>query len=131
MGDDGAEMEAFLSTKPRADDARALAAMMAEASGEPAALWPGGIVGFGRYRYRYDSGREGEAPRIGFAPRKAALTLYLTGGEPMREELLARLGRHTAGKGCVYLKALGDVDAGALAELLAASLADNRARHPD
>lgn len=127
----GAAVGAFLDSAPRGADARTLATIMAEISGEPAELWPGAIVGFGRYRYTYESGRSGESCRIGFSPRKAALTLYLASGEtPLREDLLASLGRHTAGKGCVYLKALADVDGDALRMLIATSLADNRARYP-
>ena len=91
-------------------------------------MW-GSIVGFGGYHYRYDSGREGDAPRVGFAARKAALTLYL--GEPLPVDLLDRLGKHTTGKGCVYLKRLGDADAGMLEALIAAAHAANRARYPD
>ena len=123
-------VDAFLATAPRGANARELAGLMAEVSGEPASL-NGAIVGFGRYRYRYDSGRTGEGSRIGFSPRKAALVLYLGAGELLRADLLARLGKHTSGKGCVYIKALADVDTGVLRELIAASLADNRARHPD
>jgi hypothetical protein len=129
-----ASVEAFLDTVPdeqRRTDARTVAALMAKVSGQPAAMWGPAIVGFGKYRYKYDSGRVGEMCRIGFSPRKAALTLYLASGYPMREALLARLGKHSTGKGCLYLKSLADVDMAVLEELIAGSLADNRARYPE
>ena len=120
----------FLDAAPRSVDAKALATLMAEVSGEPATMWGPAIVGFGRYRYTYESGRSGEMCRIGFSPRKAARTLYLASDTPERPDLLAKLGRHTTGKACVYIKALADVDMAVLRELIAASLADNRRRWP-
>ena len=83
---------------------------MARLSGEPPRLWGPSIIGFGRYHYRYESGREGESFRVGFAPRKAALTLYLTNSEPVPGDLLAALGKHKTGQGCLYLKKLADAD---------------------
>lgn len=126
-----AAVATLLENAPRSADARTLARLMAQISGEPPVVWPGSIIGFGRYRYTYESGRSGESCRIGFAPRKAALTLYLASEGPLSADLLARLGKHTSGKGCLYLKALADVDADVLRDLLSASLADNRARYPD
>lgn len=118
--DDG--VEAFLATvqpSARREDARALAAMMARVTGEPPAL-SGSIIGFGRYRYRYASGREGEAFRASFAPRRTALVLYLgDGSEPERDRLVAALGPLKTGAGCLYVKRLADVDAGALERLVA------------
>lgn len=116
---------AFLERIPDPDrrrDADTLCAMLAELSGEPAAMWGSSIVGFGRYRYRYESGREGEMMRIGFSPRAKELVLYVTDGFPRYEELLARLGKHRTGKACLYIKRLDDVDRGALRELVTASL---------
>jgi len=111
-------------------DARALIALMSAASGEPPTAGGGDIIGFGSYHYRYDSGREGDAPRIGFAPRKGQIVLYLMDGFPQHEALLARLGKHKTGKSCLYIKRLGDVDAAVLAELIAASLAEVEHRYP-
>lgn len=111
-----ADIEAFLETveeRHRAD-ARRLVAMMGEWSGEPPALW-GSMIGFGRYHYRYPSGREGESFLIGFSPRRAEFSIYLS-CEPtqeqqeIREKLLAALGRHRMGKGCLYVKRLSDID---------------------
>jgi hypothetical protein len=126
----GAAVETFLEGAPHSADAKALTALMAEVSGEPATMWGASIVGFGRYRYTYDSGRSGEMCRIGFSPRKAALTLYLASDTPERPDLLAKLGKHSTGKACVYIKALADVDTAVLRELIAASLEDNRQRWP-
>jgi hypothetical protein len=118
----GEDVQAFLSTVPneaRREDARALCELLAGWTGEPPAMWGASIVGFGSYRYRYESGREGTAPLVGFAPRKANLVLYLVGGfEDRYSELLERLGPHTTGRGCLYLKRLDDVDLQVLRQLV-------------
>jgi hypothetical protein len=81
-------------------------------------MWGPTIVGFGRYHYKYESGREGDAPSVGFSPRKANLSLYgLTYG-PEAAELLGRLGKHKMGAGCLYVNKLDDVDGAVLAELI-------------
>ena len=129
----GADVTAYLDAVPpeaRREAARTLASLMQRVSGSQLAMWGPSIVGFGRYHYRYDSGREGDAPRTGFSARKAALTLYLTTGFAMREDLLARLGKHGQGKGCLYIKKLSDVDVAVLEELIASSLADMAERYP-
>ena len=129
-----ADVAAFIdAVEPdqRREDAKTLCALMRRVSGEPPVLWGPSIVGFGTYHYRYDSGREGEAPRTGFSPRKAALTLYITSGFAMRDDILARLGKHSHGKGCLYIKTLADVDMAVLEEFIAASLDDIAARYPD
>ena len=90
-------------------------------------MWGPSIVGFGNYRYRYESGREGTAALVGFSPRKANLVLYLVGGVTDRyPKLLERLGPHKAGKGCVYLKRLDDVDLEVLQELVERTLRVHR-----
>ena len=81
-------------------------------------MWGSSIVGFGTYHYRYASGQEGDWPAVGLSPRKAALTLYLGTGFAGAEDLLARLGPHTVGKSCLYLKRLSDVDEPVLRELV-------------
>ena len=85
-------------------------------------MWKG-IVGFGAYHYKYASGREGDAPAAGFAARKAATTVYILDGVDAHAELLDRLGPHTTGVGCVYVKRLDDVDVDALESLVARSYA--------
>jgi hypothetical protein len=104
----------------RARDARRLVDLMREATGEDPAL-RGTIVGFGEYHYRYDSGREGDAPAAGFSPRRQASTIYLLDGVAAHEDALARLGPHSTGVGCVYIKDLDAVDLAVLAEIVAAS----------
>jgi hypothetical protein len=105
----------------RREDARSLCRLMAGISGQPATLWGPSIIGFGQYRYRYDSGREGDTFRIGFSPRKSELVLYLTGATD-DAEFLARLGKHRTGKSCLYVKRLGDVDAAVLDRLIRRAL---------
>jgi hypothetical protein len=99
-------------------DCQALAALMARVTGEPAKMWGPAIVGFGVRHYRYDSGREGEICKVGFSPRKAAITLYVT---PYTTDspLVGRLGKITTGKGCIYVKRLADIDLGVLEEIVA------------
>ena len=94
----------------RRRDADTLLALMERATGEPARMWGASIIGFGEYHYRYESGREGDAPAAGFSPRKAASTVYLADGIGAHEQALAGLGPHTTGVGCLYLKNLDDVD---------------------
>jgi Domain of unknown function (DU1801) len=108
--------------RQRADSER-LIALMSKVTGEPATMWGPSIIGFGSYHYRYASGREGDAPLVGFSPRKTALTLYASAGEDGRAELLARLGPHKVGKSCVYVKRLSDVDEQVLADLVRAGVA--------
>lgn len=113
------DVDAFLASAPHAADAAALAQLMSRVTGQPPAMWGPSIVGFGRYRYRYDSGREGEMCRVGFAPRKADLVLYVGASRPEQAALLPQLGKHKTGKGCVYLKRLADVDQGVLERIVA------------
>ncbi|HEX8381743.1 MAG TPA: DUF1801 domain-containing protein [Sphingomonas sp.] len=121
---------AGVSPPERQADARALAALMARVTDMPPAAW-GTMIGFGRYHYRYESGREGEAMRIGFAPRKSELVVYVMGGFPGHEALLARLGKHRAGKSCLYVKRLADIDAGVLEELVGAAWWHMAELYPD
>ncbi|MGH6615149.1 DUF1801 domain-containing protein [Sphingomonas sp.] len=121
----GVSVDAFLAAaepEQRRSDARILRDLMTRISGEPAMMWGPSIIGFGRYRYRYDSGREGEMARIGFSPRKASLVLYIAGGFPRHDALMAQLGRFTTGKSCLYIKTLSDVDMGVLEALIVESL---------
>jgi hypothetical protein len=101
---------------------------MQRASGEKPKLWGPSIVGFGSYHYRYDSGREGDMPLISFSPRKAATVLYGMLEHSEAKALLAKLGRHTTGKGCLYIKKLADVDRTVLETLITNAVARYRAR---
>jgi len=129
----GVSAEDFIAAVPdpqRREDARTLAALMERLSGEKPCMWGPSIVGFGSYRYKYDSGREGEAPRLGFSPRAKELVVYITEGNERRGELLARLGKHRLGKCCLYIKKLADVDAGVLEELVTSDLAYMDEKYP-
>ena len=119
---DPAVEELIAKTTPavRQRDARTLLELMTRATGQPAHLW-GSIIGFGEYHYKYDSGREGDAPAAAFAPRKAAMSVYLNDGISRHEEALKRLGPHTHGVGCLYLKNLDDIDLRVLEEIVADS----------
>ena len=121
-----ASVEGFLAQVPdeqRRRDARRLCAMMQEITGEPPVMWGTGIIGFGTYHYRYASGRVGDSALAGFSPRSQHLAIYLVGGfETRYQPVLARLGPHKAGKGCLYLKRLDDVDQDALRELIEGSV---------
>ncbi len=114
----------------RRADATALVDMLSRVSGAPATMWGSSIIGFGRYHYRYDSGREGDMCRIGFSPRKAETVLYVMDGFPRYEALLARLGKHRTGKSCLYIKRLANIDQAVLEELAAASLDHMRSAYP-
>jgi hypothetical protein len=110
-------------------DAHTLIGLMQNATGEGPKMWGPSIVGFGSYHYKYESGREGDMPLVGFSPRKPATVLYGMRAAGDAEALLARLGKCTTGKGCVYIKKLADVDLGVLEELIVESVAGARARH--
>ena len=94
----------------RRADAQALCDLMTQETGQPPAMWGPAIVGFGSYSYRYPGGRQGTWPAVGFSPRKQNLTVYISTGFDGYGHLLERLGRHTTGKGCLYLPRLSEVD---------------------
>ena len=103
----------------RREDAHRLCAMMQEVTGEPPAMWGTSIIGFGSYHYRYASGHEGDSALASFSPRSQHLAIYLVGEfESRHQSVLARLGPHKTGKGCLYVKRLDDVDQDALRELI-------------
>lgn len=111
-------------------DCRILAELMAQVTGGEGVMWGSNIVGFGSYHYRYASGREGDFFEAGFSPRKRALTIYVMAGFAEYEDLLARLGKHSIGKSCLYVKRLADVDLDVLREMLIRSVAYIRAKYP-
>jgi len=114
----------------RRADARVLVKLMRDAVGEKPKMWGPSIIGFGSCHYRYDSGREGDMPLIAFSPRKTAMVLYNLIGCSDSRALLARLGKHTTGKGCLYIKKLSDVDRQVMEAMIVKSLAAVRARNP-
>src|SRR5262245_9916556 len=102
-------------------DCKTLVGLMQSATGAKARMWGTSIVGFGDYRYKYASGREGDWFVMGFSPRKSALTLYLMGGIHKHPDLLKKLGKHRTGMGCLYVRKLDDLDAGVLQKLIQAT----------
>ena len=110
----------------RRRDARAVLALMKDVTGETPRMWGDRIVGFGEYRYRYGSGREGQWFLTGFSPTKTGVTLYIMGGFAGMEGHLEKLGKHRTGKGCLYLKRLEQVDPAVLRRIVKESVAQLR-----
>lgn len=127
-----ASVEGFLATvEParRREEGRTLCALMQAVSGEAPVMWGPSIVGFGRYANVTANGKSADWPRMGFSPRKAALTLYLA-STPQTEALLARLGPHTTSTACLYIKRLDQADMGVLRDLCVASWDEMKRRYP-
>jgi hypothetical protein len=103
-------------------DCRTLVTMMQEITQEPPAMWGDSIVGFGSYHYKYASGHEGDMCIAGFSPRKQALTVYILPGFERYGDLMSKLGKHSTGKSCLYIKKLKDVDLDVLRELVRQSV---------
>ncbi|WP_171175937.1 DUF1801 domain-containing protein [Ruegeria sp. HKCCD8929] len=123
----GADVGAFIdSVEPanKAADARKLDALFREVTGFQPLMWGPSIIGYGQYRYRYKSGREGDFLATGFSPRKSAHSIYIMPGYADFGDILARLGKHKIGKSCLYVNKLADIDMDALADLVRAGLRD-------
>ena len=119
------DVDAFLDAVPdeeKRKDCYEILELMKQVTGEDPKMWGGSIVGFGKYTYEYASGRSGEWPVTGFAPRKQALTLYIMPGFDQYADLMAKLGKHKTGKSCLYIKRLDDVDRDTLRELVESSV---------
>jgi hypothetical protein len=99
--------------------------LMQQITGLEPQMWGSSIIGFGSQHYKYDSGREGDMPQIGFSPRKQNLTLYITDRFEQYDDLFKQLGKHTTGKSCLYIKRLNDVDMPTLKTLIEASFKDS------
>ncbi len=104
-------------------DCRVLIEMMHRISGHEPKLWNVGTIGFDTYHYKYDSGREGDAATISFYPRKGKITIYLMDGTVRYSELLARLGKHTTSRVCLYIKRLSDIEPPILEQIVQQSYA--------
>lgn len=124
---DPADFIAAIPDERRRADCAALSAIMREVTGQEPVMWGENIVGFGKYAYKYASGRSGEWLTTGFAPRKDNITLYFCYYLEGQADLLAELGKHKVGKGCLYIKRLSDVDEGVLRQLIAAAVAGKAA----
>lgn len=104
--------------------------IMQETTGFEPKMWGASIIGFGSYHYKYDSGHEGDAPLAGFSPRKDAISLYLSSSFENKEELLSKFGKHKAGKGCIYIKKLTDIDLEILKIMISASVKEIQKLYP-
>jgi hypothetical protein len=118
-----------IEDEDRRKDCEALAKLMTKATKEQPKMWGPGIVGFGSYHYRYDSGREGDSCLTGFSSRKNDITVYLSADVLGQKQLIARLGKHKVGKGCLYIRQLGDVDLKVLAQLIVGAVAEKKSRY--
>ena len=127
-----ASVEAYLAAitdEQRRADCRVLAEMMSKVTKAPAKMWGTGIVGFGSYHYKYESGREGDSCILGFASRKGDISVYVVAAFPGSDELFAKLGKHKRGKACTYVKRLSDIDLKVLEKILAGSVAERKRTH--
>jgi len=127
-----AKVEGYLDTitdEGRRKDCYALSKLMANATKQPPKMWGSSIVGFGSYHYKYESGREGDTCLVGFSSRKGDISLYGLNAAPSHDELLAKLGKHKAGKGCLYIRNLSDIDLKVLEKLVAEAAAERAHQH--
>jgi len=120
-----------LADQTQRADAEALVTLMQIATGEKPAMWGPAIIGFGTHHYKYESGREGDMPLVSFSPRKTATVLYGITGFAAADVLLAKLGKHKMGSGCIYVKRLTDIDETVLQTLIAKSVEAKRCGHPN
>lgn len=123
------EYIASRASEEQADDCRSLMAMLKRVTKEKPQMWGPSIVGYGLYKYTYESGRTGEMCRTGFAIRGRELVIYLVAEGAEQEALLRRLGKHKMGKSCLYIKKLADIDMKILEQLVAAALMQIKSRH--
>ena len=128
-----ADFIAALPDARRRDEASELDALFRRVTGCEPKMWGPSVIGYGSYHYKYESGREGTSCRAGFSPRKAALTLYAMGDAGRNSDGAAafeKLGKHTTGKGCLYIRKLADVDPAILEQLVAMSWEQMNAAYP-
>ena len=129
-GDVVAFLESVEHPTRKADAFRVLE-MMSRLTGLPAKMWGPAIIGFGKYHYKDESGREGDSLRIGFSPRKANLVIYILPGYTDYAEILGRIGKYKKGKSCLYINKLADIDMPVLEELVVAGLGDMAKKFPE
>jgi hypothetical protein len=111
------------------EDAKTLIAMMKHATKQEPVMWGTSIIGFGTYRYKYASGREGDWPIVGLSPRKQNLTVYIMPGFDEFEDLLAKLGKHSTGSSCLYIKRLADIDVPTLKKIVVRAVAKMKKKY--
>lgn len=125
-------VDAFLaSVEPdqKREEARTLDALFRRVTGWNPVMWGPGMIGYGRYHYRYDTGREGDFLATGFSPRKAKHSIYIMPGYADYGAILSRIGKHGMGKSCLYINKLADIDLDVLAELIDAGVKDLSAKY--
>lgn len=115
-------IETFSNNDQKKLDSYKLVEIMRKVSGEEPKMWGPSIIGFGSYHYKYASGHEGDAPRLGFSPRKAAISLYVFSGLDKHRHLVNHLGKFTMGKACIYVKKLSDIDLNELEKVMIETL---------
>ncbi|KKE78985.1 DUF1801 domain-containing protein [Bacilli bacterium] len=113
------------------EDAYRLLDIFTETTGYKAKMWGTSIIGFGSYHYKYATGHEGDAPLVGFSPRKTNFSLYFATGDTERDMLLQEFGKHKAGKSCVYINKITDIDVEVLKKLIQQSIRFLREMYPD
>ena len=123
-----ASFVAKIADERKRADAKALIAIMKDATKSEPVMWGSSIVGFGSYSYAYASGQTGDWPIIGLSPRKQNLTVYIMPGFEEFGDLLGKLGPHTTGKSCLYIKRLSDIDVPTLKKLIVKSVAKMKAK---
>lgn len=121
-------LKSVTDDQKREDAARVIDLMRAATKSEPV-MWGTSIIGFGTYSYKYESGREGDWPIVGLSPRKQNLTIYIMPGFSEYKDLLAKLGPHTTGASCLYIKRLSDIDMPTLKTLITRSVAAMKKKH--
>ena len=124
-----ADYIASRTSEEQSQDCARLTALLKKVTKSEPKMWGPSIVGFGSYRYKYESGREGESCLTGFAIRKSELVVYLTAESKEQAALLAGLGKHKMGKSCLYFKRLADLDTSVLEKLVAGSVAEVKRRY--
>ena len=130
----GASVVAFITAvKPdqKRQDAFELLKLMEDTSGYRAKMWGESIIGLGEYHYKYESGREGDAMRIGFSPRKTSFSVYIMSGFDEYQDLLSELGKHKLSKTCLYINKLSDVKTDVLKKIIQASLDYMQKKYPE
>jgi hypothetical protein len=124
-----ADFIAGIEDKVKRADCRELMKLMSQITGNRAKMWGTAIVGYGKYHYKYESGREGDFFLTGFSPRKQALSIYIVSGFSINPELMEKLGKYKTGKSCLYVKKLDDVDRSVLEQLVKESVAHLRKKY--
>ena len=120
-----------IENETRRNDALELVIIMQNQTGFDAKMWGQNIIGFGRYHYKYESGHEGDAPLVAFSPRKEAISLYFDTSFENKEELLSQFGKHKAGKGCIYIKKIADIEVEILKKMIALSVKNLNKLYPN